>query len=330
MKLIKVKDGLLESDNFFLASPFSDFAGEANITRDISTGRLKIISDTKIERPFTYSEFVIEVKKVNSEMASDDYAIVYLNNGLATFGIKDSPMTEQNTYWKILKKENYIQAYSSSDGINYTNIGGMSIEGSLIKQGFMKHGSDFIIEDYKVYDNPYVTLQNFDEGYTCELYDSQDNLLKTRTFDSNMECKLFLDYNSFEGYFKFKDLDNNIVYTSDNIILGYGDIWIISPYNFEIIYLGNIVTNINPAALKDLDEAIIIKNVGSSDYSSITVGTQTSSNDLIQLSLDGINYSDTLNLSINQSEEKTIYIKITKNIDNHNFNVRDFQVVITE
>lgn len=330
MKLIKVKDGLLESDNFFLVSPFNDYAGETNVTKDISTGRLKIISDTKIERSFTYNEFVIDVKKANSEMSSDDYAIMYLNNGSATLGIKDSPFTTQNAYWKILKKENYIQAYSSSDGIDYTNIGGMSVEGAPIKQGFMKHGSDFILEDYKVYNSPYVTIQNFDEGFICELYDSQDNLLKTRVFDNNMECKLFLDHHNFEGYFIFKDLDNNIVYTSEKIILDYGDVWIISPYNFEILYLGNVVTNLNPATLMDLDEAIVIKNVGNNDYRNITIGTQTSSNDLIQLSLDGINYSDTLNIDINQSEEKTVYVKITKNIDNHNFNVRDFQVVITE
>ncbi len=41
MKLIKVKDGLLEVENFFLTSSFSDFAGSANVSRDIGTGKRK-------------------------------------------------------------------------------------------------------------------------------------------------------------------------------------------------------------------------------------------------------------------------------------------------
>lgn len=330
MKLIKVKNGLLETDNFFLVSPFNDFAGDSNVSRDISTGKLKLTSNTKIERSFNYSEFVIEVKKENGELSLDDYSAIYLSNGSNTFGIKDSCSTDQNQYWKLLKQESYIQAYVSSDGVNYTNIGGMNITGSIIKQGFMKYGKDLILDDYKVYCSPYVTIQNFPENTACEFYDSNNNLLKTRTFNSDMECKVFLDSNNTKGYFVFKDTNNNVIYTTDVITLSYGDTWIVSPYNFEIIYLGNIITNVNPALLQDLDEALTIKNVGGTSYSNIVISTQTSGNDLIQLSLDGINYSDTLTIDMAIDEEKLIYVKIIKNVDNHNFKVRDFQILINE
>lgn len=332
MKLIKVKDGLLEAENFFLVSSFGDFAGEANVSRDISTGKLKIISNNKIERKFNYEEFVIEVEKENViGMEEDDYSMLYLGNDNYTFGIKDKDLNQQNKYWKILRQENYVQAYSSSDGVNYTNLGGMKFSEPLSKQGFMKISKeDFKINKYKVYDNPYVTIQNFSDKTKCELYNKADNLLKTRVFNSEMECKVFLDSNDLEGYFIFKDSKDSIIYKTEHITLGYGDVWVFSPYNLEILYLGNVVTDINPALLQDLDELITIKNIGDKDYAGIVIGTQTSSNDLVQLSVDGISYTDKITMDIKKGEEKSLYVKITKNADNHNFNVRDFQLVINE
>lgn len=330
MKLIKVKNGLLEAENFFLASPFDDFAGKANITRDISTGKLKIISNNKIERKFNYEEFVIEVEKENfNGMDMDNYSMMYVGNDDYLFGIREGKLDSQNKYWKILKQDKYIQAYSSSDGTNYVNMGGANCPSTLTKQGFSKYGSnDFILNNYKLYCGPYITVQNFPENTTCELYDSSNNLLKIRLFNNEMECKIYLDSNNILGHFIFKDTNGNILYTTEDITLGYGDVWVISPYNFEILYLGNVVSDVNPALLQDLDEIISIKNVGNAAYTGIAVGIQTSSNDLIQLSLDGVTYLNTLTLDFESNEEKQIYVKIIKNADNHNFNIRDFQLVI--
>lgn len=307
MKLIKVKDGLIEVENFFLTSSFSDFAGESNITRDIKTGKLKLISNNKIERKFNYDEFVIELEKENFNiMSEDDYSMMYLGNNEHTFGIKDEEKAEQNKYWKILRQDDYIQAYSSNNGINYTNIGGIKFDEPITKQGFMKHNNeDFILNNYKVYANPYITIQNFPENTLCELYDLEGNLLKTRKFNSNLECKIYLDSNNMGGYFTFKDMDNNVIYTTTHLQLQYGDVYVCSPYNFEIVYRGNVVTNVNPALLQDLEELITIKNVGDKDYTNIKIGTETNSDDLIELSFDGVNYTDTLTIdSIKQGESK--------------------------
>ncbi|MBU3171341.1 hypothetical protein [Clostridium estertheticum] len=331
MKLIKVKNGLLEAENYFLASSFSDFAGSSNITRNISTGKLKLISNNKIERKFEYKEFVIELEKENFKtMDIDDYSMFYLGNDKYTFGIKDIKVDAQNKFWKILRQDNYIQAYSSKDGIIYKNIGGMKFDEPLTKHGFTKYNAeDFILNNYKVYANPYVTLQNAPDGFNVEFYNSKDELALTRKFNAEMECKVFLDA-KIQGYFIIKDLDNKEYYKSELLELGYGDIYVLSPYNFEIIYQGNVVNSIESALLQDLEELIIIKNIGDKDYTNINIGTQKSSNDLIKLSLDNITYTDTITLDMAQGTQKDVYVKIIKSADNHNFNVRDFQLVINE
>lgn len=333
MKLLKVKNGLLEAENFFLASSFADFAGESNVTRDISTGKLKLISNNRIERAFSYNEFVIEIEKENfNTMTIDDYSMIYLGNENYIFGIKDKELNAQNKFWKILRQDNYIQAYTSSDGINYKNIGGMEFPESLTKQGFMKYSNeDFILDNYKVYSSPYVTIQNFPEDTVCELYDLQGTLIKTRSFNVDMECKVFLDSNNIDGYFTFKDPLGNVLYTTEIMKLQYGDVYVISPYNFEIIYNGNVVTNVSPSILQDLDEIITIKNIDTESYNNIIIGTHTISDDLIQLSFDGMTYLDNLLIdSIAPNEVKNIYVKIIKNANNHSFSIRDFQLTINE
>lgn len=330
MKLIKVSSGLLEADNFFLASPFPDFAGSAKISRDISTGTLKLTSNDKIERAFSYSNFVIEVKKENHPiLSSTDYYRIYVGNDDDIYGIHDD-ITEESQYWKLISIDNYIQAYCSKDGINWGNLGGSEIKGPLTKQGFIKNSDNtFTLDNYQIYSSPFVTLQNFNEGVTCELYDLDNKLIKTRTFDSNMECKIFLDSNKLKGYFVFKDSDN-IIFTSETMILEYGDVWINSPYNLEILYLGSLVTNEDPALLKNLEEMISIKNVDNQSYNNLTLGTTTSGDNLIQLSLDGNTYSDTLTIDLLPNEEKFFYVKITKSAVSPYFRVRNFQLIVNE
>lgn len=328
MKLLKVKNGLIEAENFFLASNFGDFAGSANVSRDIGTGKLKLTSNDKIERQFNFNEFVIEIKKETlSFIDVDNYCMCYVGNDDFMYGIRDDAAGE-HSYWKLIAADGYIQAYCGNDGVNWDNIGGSSMS-SIAKQGFQKNSDgDFIFDEYKLYNNPYLTIQNFPENTLCDMYDSDNNLLKSRVFDVDMECKIFLDSNNLNGHLIFKDPQGSILFTTDNLTFSYGDVWVISPYNFEILYLGDVVTNINPALLQDLSETMIIKNVGDAVYTGITIGTETNSNDLIQLSTDGITFTSTLTLNFELNEEKQIYVQIIKNADNHNFKVRDFQIII--
>lgn len=332
MKLLKVKDGLVEVENFFSTSFFSDFAGPSNVTRDIKTGKLKLLSNNSIERKFNYEEFVIEFEKENfKKMDSDDFCSIYLGNKENKFGIREKNIHEQNSFWKIIKKDNYIQAYVGKDGFNYKNIGGMDFLEPLTMQGFEKKCEEgFVLKNYMVYDSPYVTLQNGLEGHIVEFYNDENELILTRKFNMEMECKIFLE-GRIKGYFIFKDNKNDEYYRSGILELGYGDIYILSPYNFEIIYYGAVVTNTEPGLLHDMEELISIKNVNDKEYKNIIIGTETSTNDLIQMSFNGKDYFDNLKIdAISPQEERYLSVKIIKNVKNHNFNVRDFQLIIKE
>lgn len=95
MKFIKVSSGLLEVDNFFLVFFFFDFVGSVKIFRDILIGIFKLIFNDKIERVFSYSNFVIEVKKENYLILSFiDYYRIYVGNDDDIYGIYDDIIEE--------------------------------------------------------------------------------------------------------------------------------------------------------------------------------------------------------------------------------------------
>ncbi|GAA0082998.1 hypothetical protein [Clostridium sp. CTA-6] len=335
MTLLKISDGLLEVDNFYLTSSFSDFARNSLVSRDVGTGKIKLASNNMIERSFHYNEFVIDFHKENfKNMEVGDYSMMYLGNELYTFGIKDEKKTEkldeQNEYWRILKKNNYIQTYSSPDGVNYKNIGGMEYDKTVTKQGFQKFcNEDFILNNYKVYKNPYVTIINFEQKYKCELYDNYNNLIQIREFNEDMECKLFIE-TIFIGYVVIKDLEGNNIFQSELMRFSFGDVYINSPYNFQIKYNNQVVTNEQYGVLQSYKEIVQIKNKDIKDYNNIIIGTETASQDLIKLSLDNINYSEELILENFKSQEtKEIYIKITKQKSDTNYYIRNFQLLVS-
>lgn len=335
MALLKISDGLLEVDNFYLTSSFSDFAGSSLVSRDVGTGKVKLASNNMIERNFHYNEFVLDFHKENfKNMEVGDYSMMYLGNELYTFGIKDEKKTEkldeQNEYWRILKRNNYIQAYSSPDGVIYKNIGGMEYDKTITKQGFQKFcNEDFILNNYKVYKNPYVTIINFEERYKCELYDKYNNLIQVREFNEDMECELFVE-TIFIGYVVIKDLEGNIIFQSELMRFSFGDVYINSPYNFEIKYNNQLVTNEQYGVLQSYKEIVQIKNKDIKDYNNIIIGTETTSQDVIELSLDNIDYSEELILENFKSQEtKEIYIKIKKQKSDTNYYIRNFQLLIS-
>lgn len=327
MKLIKVKNGLLEAENFFLVSSFSDFAGSTNITRNINSGNLQLITNNQIERKFTYGAFVIELKKQNWDVVSGkDYCACYVGNDECIYGIRDD-ISGINKYWKITCSDNYIQVFASNDKINWRNLGGTNINGTITKQGFIKDSNNpFVLEDYKVYENPFITIQNFPEGTIAILQDKDGNELKRRVFDSDMQVQIFLD-SCMSGKLVFTDASDNIIYSSDIIDFIYGDLFVFNSYELEIIYKGIVV--LEETEIDSLLEKISIKNVGTKNYTNLTIGTQDNSNNTIKLSFDGINYYDKLTvLNIDPLEQIDIYVEIIRNPDNHGFQVGNFQLNI--
>lgn len=331
MNLVKVKSGLLEVENFYLTSDFCDYVGKAMATKDIAKGTVHLLSNNKIERRFNYENFVIDLEKENfKNMTLDDRCMIYLGDEDNTFGIKDENKECQRAFWRIIKSNGYIQAYSSEDGFSYENIGGMAYRGRITKQGFSKFSDKpFILKNYNVYSDAFLTLLNFPKGTIVELNDMIGNLISTREFNDNMECRIFLE-NQLVGSLVFKNTQGEIIYESDILKFTFGDIYIYSPYDFEISYKGKIVTNSDPATLKDYVELIQIKNIGTK-VNNIELTTETSYDDTIELSLDNLNFSKVISISsIDSLEIKNIYVKITKTNASQSVVLRDFQLVINQ
>lgn len=329
MKLLKVEDGKREVDNFYLISDFADYAGSSNITRDIVNSTVSLISNTKIERAFSYEEFVVEIKKQNwGQYKPNDYNECYVGATSGIYGIKDDAQGE-HPYWRLLRQDGYIQVYCSDDGKLWNNLGGDIITEAIVKQGFQKRGdSPFVLERYTVYKRAIITLLNFPENTLAILQDEEGNEVRRRLFDADLKCEMYID-NCMKGKFIFTNPIGGIVFTSPLMDLQFGDTYILSPYELEVIYHNQAV--INPTMLDSLCEAITLKNVSSTSetYKNLTISTKDESEDLIQLSFNGTDFSDTLAISeLKPEQEVVIYVRIYKSIDNHNFQVRDFQLVV--
>ncbi|WPC42974.1 hypothetical protein [Clostridium sp. JS66] len=332
MKLVKIEDGKREVDNFYLSSNFADFVGDAVIQKDITNKTISLISNNKIERKFDYDDFVIVVKKQNWDTYVDgEYVKFYVGTDTnEEYGIRDDIHGESN-YLKILRNEGYVQAYKSNNSINWTNIGGVTTADTINKQGFKKNGSkSFTLENYTVYKNAYVTLLNFPESTIVDLCDSSGNVVKEKVFDKDLQCQIFLDCVT-KGMFIFKNSFGQEIYRTEVLDLQYGDVYILSIYDLEIIYKGTVVNESpNPEMLDSLLEKVTIKNIGKETYQNLIVNTVDSTDDTIQLSLDGTTYTDTVTLTeLVPNTKIDVYIKIYKGLSNHNFAVRSFQLNIS-
>lgn len=327
MSLIKVKNGLLEAENFFLVSSFSDFAGLSKIVRDIKNKTINLVSNNKIEREFNYSEFVIEVKKGNwNVISNNEYCACYVGNDDIVYGIKDD-IDGQHNYWKLIVSDNYIQVYCSDDRINWKNLNGCEMENNITKQGFIKESfNDFVLDDYFVYSSPFITIENFPENYIVVLKDENGNELKRRLFDSDMKAQIFLDY-CLQGKITILDETGSNILETDLLDLKYGDVYLNSNYDLEVIYKGTVV--VNKAYLDSLCEMVTIKNIGIDSYSDLLLGTQDNSANTVQLSLDGESFYNTINIAnISPSQEIDVYVKVIRNSSSVGFTVGNFQLTI--
>ena len=327
MYLMKVSSGLLEVGNFFLTSPFQDFLGLGTTHRTNDT--FYIDENVKIERSLNYNEFVIEIQKQNfTDITKKDSFIFYVGNDTNIYGIEDEIKDGQSQYQKIIYNDKYLQCYTSDDRKIWNNVGGLQVD-SINKQGFKKDSEQFfILNDYKVYTNPYIIIQNLDQNSKAEMYDTNNILLKTRLFDENRVCQIYLDYN-MQGYFKFYDVNNNLLYTTSILNLGYGDIYCFSLYDLQLIY-NTVVLNEDPTYINVSYDVVTLKNISTTEiYTNLQASTQTSFDDIFELSLDNITFTPTINIdSININQEIPIYIKTTKGATNNNFLVRNFELKI--
>ncbi|WP_129596045.1 hypothetical protein [Anaerophilus nitritogenes] len=326
MRLIKVEDGLSEHDNFMLNSSIEDFLGNGEYTRTLNEFILK---SGEIKRNFNFNDFVIEIKKDSVELSKEDEFLFFIETKRGQFGIKESQGEGLSKYWKLVLSDGFIQSYTSIDGLEWINIGGVPLENQYIKyQGFSQKGKNpLIIRDYKLYKSPYITINNFLPGTKVKLIAENNTLVKERIFDENMEAKIFLDY-CFLGQFEFYDLEDNLILRSGPLNLKYGDRYLYTSHNLQLIHDGKVLF-CETENLKTLQEILFLKNPSEDTYEHINLKVSHNTSDVIELSIDKQNYSDHLIIdTINPGEEIKIQLRILKDKQRIHFGVNDFSIDI--
>ena len=323
MQLVKVKDGLLELENFFITSPMEDFLGNGEYSRTPDEFTLQRGS---IERRIDYDEFLILIEKEDMALGPDERYEFYLADDEKREGIEEVHNSEYVKYWKLLYHDGYIQGYKSNNARDWINVGGKRAKQPKY-QGFRVEGKELTLNNYKVYSSPYITIQNFYPGTLVRLTDVDGNVIKERLFDNNNECNIFLDY-PLLGKLEFYDPAMDLLYKSKAINLGYGDIFMFTEYDLQLFYEGQLLTY-ETTSLYSLIETVILKNNSDETYNNVNISINNPNNDEIKISLDNENFYDELIIvEIESKEEINIYIKITKDKSSY-FRMNDFTLEIS-
>ncbi|CAK7055456.1 hypothetical protein [Tissierella sp.] len=323
MQLVKVKDGLLELDNFLTTSPIEDFLGNGEYHR---TPDKFVLRSGEIERKIDYDEFLIIVDKEATELSPDDRFEFYLSDGTNKAGIEEIYNTEYAKYWKLIYHDGYIQGYKSNDSKIWFNVGGIKSNKPKY-QGFKTKGKELTINNYRVYRGPYLTIQNFYPGTLVKLLDLDGNLIKERVFSNNNECNIFLDY-PIGGTLEFYNQLGELIYKSNPMFFSYGDVFMFTEYNLQLFYKGQLLTH-KTTTLYSLIETVTLRNNSDETYSNINISINNLNDDEITISKDNNNFYESFIIEeIRPKEEIEIYIKIIKDRSTL-FRMNDFTIEIS-
>ena len=329
MPFIKQRHGLLEEQDFYLTSDFADFLVSGEAARKDGVFELK---SGAIKRHFdAYSNFVIDVQKEYKQLAGEEKQYFFVETDRRSIGLYDSEGDGYAAYWRILCNERFVQAYKSADGQEWVNVGGSLLENDeqIFYQGFRVEGGTALkFSHYAVYQDPYLTLQNFPEGFKAELCDTEGSPLRAALFDAQMAAYIFLGYNQ-SGVLKISDAGGNVVYEA--AIAGYvqGEIYTYTAYLLEILYAGEVI-DYGPTQLDEKPvQRMILRNANTDEtYTAITLAISCNNGDKVQISLDGTNYAEQITVeTLSAGEERPFYVQIGRK-QHSEFEVRNFKITI--
>lgn len=325
MPIVKVEHGLLEEENFYLASPVMDFLGNGSWSRTEERFRLK---SGNVKRRLPYPVFMIDVKKEAVELTDGDYFEFFISADNGAAGIKEEAGNEPITDWRIAYYDKFIQVYASADnGLTWENKGGENVdfEGEIY-QGFRKAGNqDLVITEYKVYRSPYLTLQNFQTGDIARLTLTNGSVLE-RTFDEWYECGFFLEQETSGSVAVYKD--NECIFTSGIIEFTPGDVFLHTSDCIQLIYKERVL-NYKTTELNTSNESFIIKNAGLNEAIDVHLSIINTCNDTVEISLDGNSWDSLLRIDkLEPNEEKEVLLRIIKDPSEAKFRVNHFDISI--
>jgi hypothetical protein len=317
MKLFKIRNGLLEWDNYYETTPFNDLLGYGSTHRELDT--VVINTNNEINRRIDYPNYMVEIEKENwSTGLEGDEFLFYVGNTHQRFGTKDYFHEEQHEFHRIVYLDKFVECYVSHDRTNWVNVGGLDISDIPIdSQGIRKVSENSLrLKNYGVYHDPFLTVRNFPENFKIKLYNSDGVLLKERLFTNNEEVDVFLDQPLQNAYMEIYDTDGLLVFTSDRMDITYGDMYALIEYELEAIYKGRILPEgeITPMDSHTYSELVSLKNTSDyQTYVNLTVGTEIETGDIIELSIDNVNFSDTVVIpEIVPLGIFDVYVKITR------------------
>lgn len=328
MPFVKQRNGLLEVQDFYMTSDFTDFLISGEASRKDGTFTL---TRGSIKRHFTYETFVIDVEKEYRQLEEGEKQYFFLQTDRRTIGVYDTAGEGYAAYWRLLCHEGFIQAYKSADGREWMNVGGLKLaeDERIFYQGFeVEGGAPLKFTRYTVYHGPHLILQNFPEGFEAGLYNEEGSLMKAARFDGKMEARLYLDYNR-GGILKVTDAGGNIVYTAPAAEYAMGDAYTYTEYLLEIVYAGEVI-DFGPTHLDEKPvQRMLLRNASPGEiYHDIILAISCNNGDKVELSLDGSNYGKEITVeTLGAGEEKAFYVRIGKQ-PHSEFEVREFAITI--
>lgn len=314
MKLIKIQEGLLEAENYFLYSPASDFLGEHQYRRDNTS--FTLVEGT-IERRLDREQYVIVVNKNSSPVGSVEAVHFYVRENINKLGITETSIGNNvSTPWyKLVRYNNMLQAYYSLDGIEWTNLGGWNITNQVV-QGFAiekQPGSDLELQilDYKMYRTPYITIGGLYDGECVVLRDGE-TVVDRKIADERGVVDLFIHNNFAATVDVYTSATQQTLLHTENIDAVMGDEYMAGEQNLVFYYRQENLT-FSPTLLKESVATITAHNIGDMTAEDIQIGIDYTGEHFITMSLDGSEYNSYIMLTLQPDEQRDFYIKIKRN-----------------
>lgn len=328
MRLIKIEDGLLEQEDFFLTSPLGDLIGDFQYYR---TANEFTLTSGFVERQFPYENFVIVVEKDDKVLNSEDSFRFYMREGHNISGLIEEKESGQSPakFLKIIQYAGGIQGYLSEDGKSWKNKGGGELETNFGIQGFSVEGeTPLTIKNYSVYRSPYISIYNVPLGDKVQLVNSSGDVINERVANTEDHVELFLEHTVL-GRMRHVSSEGEVLSETSLMELKYGDVFFKYDYEIVVEYKG-LVLDHNPTRLKSRKEKIVVRNESVAEtYKDLKIHVNNETVDEIKISYNNEEFYDFLDLSsIEPQEEIEVYIRIVKNPSYPSWGIRKFGIEI--
>lgn len=335
-KIIKIQNGVIEKNNYFLESKLTDFLGTSSFVRD---DKEFTITNGYFERNFKYNQYVIIVHKENNRLGSEDSYGIYTRfqgrrSGLVEKGELENDYENTATHWKIISYDGFIQTYLSYNNMNKWVAcgGGQWIEPTDI-QGFYINtkNSPLTIKDYKVYSSPYIEFINLPVGYYVQLFNNENKQTHMKKA-INGYCEIYLAKPLENAHFKILNEREVVVYTSETLDINLGDIFSDSQYQLEVSYYDNVIKTYSNNFMPTYKEMVTVKNVGDKPYKNIKVSVKINDDNIDKVEICLVNdepqeddYKNSIIIpQLNIGEIQNIYMKVTKSPLSSNYGKKGF------